>query len=458
MQDALHPASIRKMTDSNHVDSSSHRLDELAKSFALKNLPESEVELEGEIPFADIEPLQEKALKHFAEEIEMPGFRKGHVPLEMVKKRVGDIALLEEAVELFMRDFYTMLVLAKDVDAIGRPEIRITKLAPGNPVGIVIKTAVYPEISLPKDWKKLYETIPDDDVPTVEDREIDDALLSIRRAKAKEITKTAAEEVGSSAAGDASSDRALAADHDGDAAESTSSAANQAPAQAAAESASAVSTSSPATEEADSAAAPHPVTSIPDENTLPILDDAFAQSLGAFSDLADLKAKMRENLVQEKAQKVKDARRGKIIEALLEKVQLSVPAVFVDSELEKIVAQMQDDVTRYGMTFEDYLKRINKTQEEVRAELRDQAGKRAKLQLVLNKIAADEKVESIKEEVDNEMKHALEHFPEARPDLLRIHIETVMRNEKTLQILEGSVDDKKDPHEGHDHSDPNHTH
>ena len=160
-------------------------LDELAKSFALKTLPDSEVELEGDIPFADIEPFQERALKHFAEEVELPGFRKGHVPLDMVKKRVGDIAIMEEAVEFFMRDFYPTLVTVREVEAIGRPEIRITKLAPGNPIGIVIKTAVYPTIELPKEWKTLHDSIPQEDASVVTDTEIDDALTSIRRAHAK---------------------------------------------------------------------------------------------------------------------------------------------------------------------------------------------------------------------------------------------------------------------------------
>lgn len=346
------------------------KLEEVARSFALKNLPESEVELSGEIPFELIVPLETRSLKHMAEELELPGFRKGHVPLDIVKKKVGDIALLEEAVELFMRDFYPVLLETRTIDAVGRPDIRITKLAPGNPIGITIHAAVYPEVTLPKDWKNIASTIPAELVPTVDDTEIGEALEAIRRAQAK--------------SGDA--------------------------------------TSTPQSE-------------VKPEDLSP-LDDAFAQSLGPFADLADLKVKMKENLQLEKEQKAKDARRGKIIEAILEKTPLPVPAVFVDSELEKIMSQMREDISRYGLEFDEYLKQAGKTEEEVRNEFRDQARKRAKLQLVLNKIAADEKVEADKDDVDKEFGHAIEHFPDARPDLVRIHIETVLRNEKTLQLLE----------------------
>ena len=366
-------------------------LDELAKSFALKTLPDSEVELEGDIPFADIEPLQERALKHFAEEVELPGFRKGHVPLEMVKKRVGDIAIMEEAVEFFMRDFYPALVTVREVEAIGRPEIRITKLAPGNPIGIIIKTAVYPTIELPKGWQTIHESIPQEDAPVVTDTEIDDALTSIRRAQAKSTDPEASAQ-----------------------------------------------------------------SEVKEEN-LPALDDEFARALGPFTDLADLKDKMRQNLTMEKEQKARDTRRGQVIEALLAKADFSVPSIFVDSELEKILGQMNEDVKRYGMSMEDYLKRINKTEDDVRRELRDQATKRARLQLVLNKIAGQEKIEPDQAAVDEEMKHALEHFPEARPDLLKVHIETIIRNDKVLQMLEGKeIEKSKAPdhhdHEGHDHS------
>jgi pentose-5-phosphate-3-epimerase len=56
----------------------------------------------------------------------------------------------------------------------------------------------------------------------------------------------------------------------------------------------------------------------------------------------------------------------------------------------------------------------------------------------INKIAEEEKIEPDTALVEQEIKHALEHFPDAKLDLLRIHVETVLRNEKTLQLLEGS--------------------
>lgn len=367
------------------------QFDEIAKAFTKKELPDSEVELVGEVPAEAIVPYREQALAHLAEHVELPGFRPGHVPLDMVAKKVGEVTILEEAVELCMRELYPALLEAHKVDAVGRPDIRITKLAPENPVGLNLRMTIYPTVVVPKDWKKLGEGIEMETVPEILDAEVDEALLSIRRARAQTSTKTSAETSDSSA----------------------------------------VSLQGNATESDVSA---------PDtKEELPELDDAFAQSLGQFTDVADLKTKLKENMKSEKEQQAKEKRRGKIIDDLLEKTKTDVPAIFVDSELEKIVSQLKEDVKRFGLSFEDYLARMQKTEEQVRADFREQARKRAKLQLTLNKIAEEEKVEADKDAVAAEMKHAMEHFPEARPDLVQVHIETVMRNEKVLKMLEGDL-------------------
>lgn len=301
--------------------------EQLAKSFSLKNLPESEVEFSGEIPSEALAPYRERALAYLAERLELPGFRPGHVPADLALQKIGEVRVLEEAVELFVREFYPALIAAHKLDAVGRPDIRVTKLAPNNPVDLTIRTCVYPEVRPPDDWKRLHEQIPLE----------------------------------------------------------------------------------PYTGELPKADPPPP----PEEEQ-----------------------KAREYMA-------KSARRGKLINALLQKTALAVPRVFIESEQEKIMAQMRDDAKRFGLEFGEYLKKINKTEERIRSEFREQAVRRATLQLILNKIAQEEKIEPDDALVEQEMKHALEHLPAGRQaspttnEQLRIHIETVLRNEKVLQLLEG---------------------
>jgi FKBP-type peptidyl-prolyl cis-trans isomerase (trigger factor) len=278
----------------------------------------------------------------------------------MALKKVGEIAVLEEAVELFVRDFYPELIEAQKIDAVGRPDIRITKLAPGNPVGLTIRAAVYPDVQLPKDWKTTGNAITLEKAAEATNEEVNKTVEDLRQSRKK-------------------------------------------------------------------------------DDTVPELTDEFAKTLGAFENVDALKAQIKKGIGEEKERAARDARRGKIIDALLTKTIISVPNIFVESELDKILSQMRDDISRMGLQFEEYLKRVGKTEETIRAEFRDQAAKRAKLQLTLNKIAQEEKIEPEKEAVDHEMTHALEHFKDANKTLLRVHIESVLRNEKVLKLIEGNT-------------------
>ena len=344
---------------------------EVAKTFKIEKKPGSEIEISGEIPYEALEDFEKKALKNIAQEIEMPGFRKGHVPEDLALKQVGELEVLQEAANMYLRELYPAIVEANTLDVVGRPEIHITKLASKNPVGLHIHTAVYPEVKLPKNWQDIAAKVPKEANADVTEKDVEEALTSIRRAHAKAQSQV------------------------------------------------------PVAPDAEMK-----------EEELPALTDEFAKSLGNFMGVTDLTEKLRANMVEEKGQQARDKRRGKIIDALLEKTDVEVPALFVESVLEKIIGQMKDDVTRFGLTFEGYLSQVGKTEEQIREEFKEQATKRAKLQMVLNKIAAEEKIEADEKDVAEEMKHALEHFPDAKQDLLTIHIQTVLRNEKTLQMIE----------------------
>lgn len=342
----------------------SGRFSNIAKQFTLKNLPDSEVELVGEVPYEAVAPYQKQALAHLAEHATLPGFRPGKVPEDMVLKKVGEMAVLEEAAELFVKDFYPELISVHTVDAVGRPDIRVTKLAPQNPLALTVRATVYPTVVPPKNWKELGKDIVQEPAVPATEEEVNQTLEDLRKSRA--------------------------------------------------------------TKGADGA------------EVLPELTDEFVKTLGAFETVAALKEQITKGITEEKARRAREARRGKIIEALLAKTELAVPKLFVESELEKAIAQMRDDVARFGTTLEQYLEHVKKTEADIRNDLREQATKRAKLQLILNKLAEEEKVEADQEAVEQELKHALEHFPNAKPELVRIHIETVLRNEKVLKLLEAA--------------------
>jgi trigger factor len=115
--------------------------------------------------------------------LEIDGFRKGHVPEAMVVKHVGEMAILTEMAERAISHFYHHILEAHEIDAIGHPKIEITKIAPNNPLGFTATVAVLPEITLP-DYKKIADTHNKEKASDkVSDEELETKIKDILRQK-----------------------------------------------------------------------------------------------------------------------------------------------------------------------------------------------------------------------------------------------------------------------------------
>lgn len=147
----------------------------------VKELPDSEVEITGEISAEHIESTRKEALRELNKRTELPGFRAGHVPEDVLVKKLGEMRILEEAAELVIGREYAHIMEDAKVIAIGRPSVAITKLAPGIPLEFKITTAIEPTFDLP-DYKKVAKDISSESEPmNVEEKEIDDVLEEIKK-------------------------------------------------------------------------------------------------------------------------------------------------------------------------------------------------------------------------------------------------------------------------------------
>ena len=142
------------------------------------------------------------------------------------------------------------------------------------------------------------------------------------------------------------------------------------------------------------------------------------------------------NMLKEKEVHNKEKKRIIIGEKIIEKSIIKLPKILITSELEKMSSQFKNDVANMGVNFNEYLIKINKTEEKLREEWRNTAEKREKMQLNLNKIAEEEKISFDKNEVDEQVKHMLEHYKDANEDRVRVYIETLLKNEKVFSFLE----------------------
>lgn len=348
-----------------------------------KKLPKSEVEIEGELPSEIFETYFTKALKKIGENLELDGFRKGKVPESVLVSKVGDMRILEEMAEMALNEHYPKIIEDEKIDAIGRPEISITKLARKNPLGFKIKTAVLPTVKLPdyKDIaKKILSKITDAEKNIlVSAEDLENTIVDIRKSRAPK--KNIKESVNL--------------------------------------------TEKEKPEET--------------KEELPEFNDEFVQALGPFKDVDDFKNKLKENIKLEKENQQKEKTRIKIIEKIIENSEIDVPEILIEIELDKILYKMESDITTMGLKFEDYLKHLNKTKDDLRKEFESDGEKKAKLALILNEIAKIEKIIADEEQVAKEVTQILEYYKDADPERAKLHAENVLVNEKIFQFLENQI-------------------
>ncbi len=124
----------------------------------LKQLPNAEIEISGELSGEQFAAYRAPALKQLHQTVTIDGFRPGHIPENVLVAKLGKEKILLEMAELALREHYPKIITENKIAAIGRPEITITKIATDNPLGFKIKTAVEPTVKLP-DYKKIAREI-----------------------------------------------------------------------------------------------------------------------------------------------------------------------------------------------------------------------------------------------------------------------------------------------------------
>jgi len=146
----------------------------------VEKLPDSEALITGALTTEYLNECRSEALKVLNERTEIDGFRKGHIPTETLIKKVGEMHVLEETAEVALGREYPSIIKEADINPIARPEISITKLAPGIPLEFRIKVVLEPEFSLP-DYVKIAKDIKANDNLEVTEPEIDAVLEEIKK-------------------------------------------------------------------------------------------------------------------------------------------------------------------------------------------------------------------------------------------------------------------------------------
>jgi trigger factor len=375
----------------------------------VETLSPTRVRLAIEVPFAELEPSLKKAYREIGAQVNIPGFRKGKVPAQVIDQRVGRGAVLQEAVEEAIPQQIFAAVREHDVKLLGRPEVDIQEFADGQPLRFTAEVDVRPEVELPE----LSSIAVQVDTIKIDESEIDTQVDALRQrfATLKTVERPAddgdyvqidlnarvdGEEVEGGQASNISHevgsgqllpglDEILVGMAAGD--ERT------------------FVTQLVGGEQAGRDADVLVTVRTVKEKELPELDDEFAGLASEFDTLEELRGNVRERLTRVKKVEQLYAARDKALTEIVERSAVPAPEGVVRDEVAQRKQSMAEELERVGASLAEYLEAEEKTEEQIDTELAEAAAEGVKIQLVLDALA-DAKELSVS---DDEFGHEIVH-------------------------------------------------
>jgi trigger factor len=385
----------------------------------VKELPGSRVEVEAEIPGAEVEKGVNRAARGLAREMRLPGFRKGKAPPSLVIQRLGFAAVFEEAIRDSLPEWYENALLDSGIVPVGDPEIEIvsTPQAEGEPLGFKFEIGVRPKAEL-GDYKGLEVGKADPDVPTdVVDREIERVMESFAKLEPVERPAAAGDSLlvdfegmvdGKAFEGGAATDYRLELGSGSliDGFEEQLTGAEPGEERR-------VEVTFPDDYQAEQLAGEDAVFTVRvkevREKVLPELDDDFASEASEFDTVAELRADIEERLAEAVGQRIEQDFRVAAIDAAVERATIELPEELALARASERLDRLERQLAQRGMDPAGYFQMQGKTREEVLEESKPDAILELKREAVLAAIAEAEAIEVANEELIEALEHTAEH-------------------------------------------------
>lgn len=368
----------------------------------VETLGPTRVRLAVEVPFAELEPSLRKAYREVAQQVNIPGFRRGKVPAAVIDQRIGRGAVLNEAVQEVIPAQLVAAIQQHEVKTLGRPEVDNVEIEDGEPLKFTAEMDIRPEIVLP-DLSEITVTV---DELEIEDSEIDEQVNSLRERFATLKTVQRPATTGDYVQID------LVATVDGAEVEGGTATnlshevgsqqllpgLDEALEGLSAEEETTFTTPLVAGEHAGREADVKVTVRVVKEKELPPLDDDFAQMASEFDTLEELREDSRTRLTRMKrAQQIYSAR-DKALAELVERTGVPAPEGVIRDEVAHRKQHLSEELEQMGRTLAEYLELEEKTEEELDTELTEAATEGIKTQMVLDVLAEAEKLEVSDEE------------------------------------------------------------
>ena len=391
---------------------------------------------------------QDAALKRLATRVKLDGFRPGKAPVAMIKARLGKQAIYDEATDQILQKRYADIMKKAEVAPIAQPTLNIDSVDNDN-LKITILCPVKPEVEL-GEYKGL--EVKKGRV-TVAKKDIEAQVENYRHQFAELTTK----ENGEVAKGDT-----VVMDFegfiDGEAFEGGKAEGYELEIGS--------NTFIPGFEDQivgmKTGEEKDVKVKFPDEyfskdlagkdatfkvkvneikkKELPELDDEFAKDVSEFDTLKELKASIKEKLEKENEERTKYETQDAAVKAVCDNTEIDIPSGMIDSEIDNMVNDMKSRLQYQGLTLDNYLKMIGKTEQEFRKDYEEQAKEAVKSRLLIEAIVKAEKIEADDKDVNAKIEEMAKNYGREAKDLeeneaLKNYIKGSLETEKAIEFV-----------------------
>jgi len=420
-----------------------------------QKLPKNLIELTVELSPEELAPFLDQTIEQLNQETEIPGFRPGKIPIEVLKREVGEIRIYEKAAEMAIGEKYPEIIDKEKIESAGPPKIEIQKLAPANPLIFKLTIPLLPKVKLGQYQKIKVEKKP----VSVPEETIQKTLDDLRKARAKEMVVERKIQIGDRIELD------LEMFLDGISIENGQ-----------AKNVSMIVGEDfylPELSEQliglkrnevkefvlnypenfyDQKLAGRPVRfKIKINNIyqreLPEVNDLFAQGFGPFQTLAEFKNQIRENMEKELTFQEEERFELEILRQLVEQSEFEeIPEILLEREAEKMLAELEEFVIRQNLKIEDYLAHLKKTTEDLKQEFLPRAEERVKTALAIREVGQQEKIEIDQDELNKEHEKLLSFYKDSpeiqermKTDEYKEYLRNVIINRKVIEWLKKQI-------------------
>lgn len=370
-------------------------------------LPTHHARLVVEFTPQAVERAQRRVARELSQRLHIPGFRPGKAPYGVVARFVGEETAREELVETLVHTHLQQILKQAGVKPATPP--RLTEVTSWDPITVVLDVPLEPDIQLPEDNDLDVPYHP----PQVSEEDIERALENLRRMHVRMETVERPAQMGDLVRfklrvevpledqGEPQvlmeEELILLVKEDDDPEEWPFPG---------------FSKQLQGLQQGDSRTLTYTFPEDAEDETLrgrtatyhvevlevqtpvyPELTDEFIQENTEYTSLEELRQGLRENLAEDRKLQYEREYRQQVLEALVEKSQVTFPKIFVDAEVEERMRSLQEELQEQGLTLEEYLQELGKTEEELRADITQQARENLKRQLVLEALIEREEPE-----------------------------------------------------------------